>query len=80
MVDILPDSLENIMDLYRFALRWNVIYRYLVKQCALLAPRMNHRFPLLPVEEEGRLHDQPLCENFIESVCVYRSPGDQLPT
>ncbi len=30
------------------------------------------RFPLLPVEEEGRLHDPKLRENFIESVFVYR--------
>lgn len=29
-------------------------------------------FPLLPVEEEGRLHDLVLRENFIESVFVYR--------
>ena len=32
---------------------------------------MKH-FPLLPVEEEGRLHDLILRENFIESVFVYR--------
>jgi uncharacterized protein YbgA (DUF1722 family)/uncharacterized protein YbbK (DUF523 family) len=32
---------------------------------------MDH-FPLLPVEEEGRLHDLILRENFIESVFVYR--------
>lgn len=30
------------------------------------------RFPLLPVEEEGRLHDMILREHFIESVFVYR--------
>lgn len=30
------------------------------------------RFPLIPVEEEGRLHDMVLRENFIESVFVYR--------
>ena len=29
-------------------------------------------FPLLPVEEEGRLHDLPLRENFIERVFAYR--------
>jgi uncharacterized protein YbgA (DUF1722 family) len=29
------------------------------------------RFPLLPVEEEGRLHDLPLRENFIEKVFTY---------
>ena len=29
-------------------------------------------FPLLPVEEEGRLHDMKLRENFIESIFVYR--------
>ncbi len=32
---------------------------------------MDH-FPLLPVEEEGRLHDILLRENFIESIFVYR--------
>ena len=29
------------------------------------------RFPLLPVEEEGRLNDMPLRENFIERVFAY---------
>jgi uncharacterized protein YbgA (DUF1722 family) len=29
------------------------------------------RFPLLPVEEEGRLNDLPLRENFIERVFAY---------
>ncbi len=29
------------------------------------------RFPLLPLEEEGRLHDMPLRENFIERVFNY---------
>jgi uncharacterized protein YbgA (DUF1722 family) len=32
---------------------------------------MEH-FPLLPVEEEGRLHDSVLRENFIERVFVFR--------
>jgi uncharacterized protein YbgA (DUF1722 family)/uncharacterized protein YbbK (DUF523 family) len=30
-----------------------------------------NRFPLLPVEEEGRLNDMPLRENFIERVLAY---------
>jgi uncharacterized protein YbgA (DUF1722 family) len=30
------------------------------------------RFPLLPVEEEGRLHDLPSRENFVERVLCYR--------
>jgi uncharacterized protein YbgA (DUF1722 family) len=30
------------------------------------------KFPLLPVEEEGRLHDLPLRENFVERVFCYR--------
>ncbi len=30
------------------------------------------RFPLLPVEEEGRLHDLPLRENFVERIFCYR--------
>ncbi len=32
---------------------------------------MATRFPLLPLEEEGRLNDLGLCENFIERVFVY---------
>jgi len=32
---------------------------------------MMKRFPLLPLEEEGRLHDMRLRENFIERVFVY---------
>ncbi|WP_028580162.1 YbgA family protein [Desulfogranum japonicum] len=38
----------------------------------LFAQIFMDRFPLLPVEEEGRLHDLKLRENFIESVFVYR--------
>jgi uncharacterized protein YbgA (DUF1722 family)/uncharacterized protein YbbK (DUF523 family) len=30
-----------------------------------------NRFPLLPVEEEGRLNDMPLRENFVERVFAY---------
>jgi uncharacterized protein YbgA (DUF1722 family) len=30
-----------------------------------------NRFPLLPLEEEGRLDDMPLRENFIERVFAY---------
>jgi len=30
-----------------------------------------NRFPLLPLEEEGRLNDMPLRENFIERVFPY---------
>lgn len=38
----------------------------------LFARVFKDRFPLIPVEEEGRLHDMVLRENFIESVFVYR--------
>jgi uncharacterized protein YbgA (DUF1722 family)/uncharacterized protein YbbK (DUF523 family) len=38
----------------------------------LFARAFKDRFPLLPVEEEGRLHDIVLRENFIESVFVYK--------
>lgn len=38
----------------------------------LFARAFMERFPLIPVEEEGRLHDMVLRENFIESVFVYR--------
>lgn len=38
----------------------------------LFAKAFMERFPMLPVEEEGRLHDMILRENFIESVFVYK--------
>lgn len=38
----------------------------------LFARAFMERFPVLPVEEEGRLHDLVLRENFIESVFVYQ--------
>jgi uncharacterized protein YbgA (DUF1722 family)/uncharacterized protein YbbK (DUF523 family) len=37
----------------------------------LFAAAFMARFPLLPVEDEGRLHDPVLRENFIERVFVY---------
>ncbi len=38
----------------------------------IFARALMERFPLLPVEEEGRLHDLPLRENFVERVFSYR--------
>jgi len=38
----------------------------------IFARALTDRLPLLPVEEEGRLHDLPLRENFIERVFCYR--------
>jgi len=38
----------------------------------LFAHAFMKRFPLLPVEDEGRMHDPGLRENFIERVFVYR--------
>ena len=38
----------------------------------IFARVFKEHFPLLPVEEEGRLHDMKLRENFIESIFVYR--------
>ncbi|WP_372845762.1 YbgA family protein [Pontiella sp.] len=38
----------------------------------LFADAFMNRFPLLPVEEEGRLHDPALRENFIECVFALR--------
>jgi len=37
----------------------------------MFASRLLERFPLLPVEEEGRLRDHNLRENFIERVFAY---------
>ena len=38
----------------------------------IFARALMDRFPLLPVDEEGRLHDLPLRENFVERVFCYR--------
>jgi len=38
----------------------------------IFARTLMNRLPLLPVEEEGRLHDLPLRENFVERVFCYR--------
>jgi uncharacterized protein YbgA (DUF1722 family)/uncharacterized protein YbbK (DUF523 family) len=37
----------------------------------LFAAHLLRRFPLLPIEEEGRLHDARIRENFIERVFAY---------
>ncbi|MEX0805275.1 MAG: hypothetical protein WD688_18425 [Candidatus Binatia bacterium] len=37
----------------------------------LFATAIMERFPLMPVEEEGRLNDPVLRENFIERVFAY---------
>jgi uncharacterized protein YbgA (DUF1722 family)/uncharacterized protein YbbK (DUF523 family) len=44
----------------------------------LFAQELQRRFPLLPVEEEGRLNDPVLRENFIERVFAYRRWKDFL--
>jgi uncharacterized protein YbgA (DUF1722 family)/uncharacterized protein YbbK (DUF523 family) len=44
----------------------------------LFARALMDRFPLLPVEEEGRLNDPRLRENFIERVFAYRRWKDFL--
>lgn len=36
------------------------------------AREFTHRHPLLPVEEEGRLRDDKLCENFVARVYAFR--------
>ena len=42
----------------------------------LFASALLERFPLLPVEEEGRLSDPTLRENFIERIFAYRRLRD----
>jgi uncharacterized protein YbgA (DUF1722 family)/uncharacterized protein YbbK (DUF523 family) len=42
----------------------------------LYASALIERFPSLPVEEEGRLSDPALCENFIERVFAYHRLKD----
>jgi uncharacterized protein YbgA (DUF1722 family)/uncharacterized protein YbbK (DUF523 family) len=46
--------------------------RVLHKGVGLFAARLLARYPLLPVEEEGRLNDAVLRENFINRVYVYQ--------
>jgi uncharacterized protein YbbK (DUF523 family)/uncharacterized protein YbgA (DUF1722 family) len=41
----------------------------------LFAAALMHRFPHLPVEEEGRLHDPRLRENFVTRVFAYQRWG-----
>jgi len=38
----------------------------------IFAKAFQDRLPLLPVEDEGRLHDPALRENFIERIFVYK--------
>jgi uncharacterized protein YbbK (DUF523 family) len=42
------------------------------KGVGIFAGAFMKRFPLLPVEEDGRLHDPVLRKNFIERIVVYR--------
>lgn len=46
----------------------------------LFAAEFVRRFPLLPVEEEGRLHDARLRENFIDRVFCFRRWQEMLET
>lgn len=46
----------------------------------IFAKAFMDRFPLLPVEEDGRLHDPGLRENFIERVFAYKRWRDMVAT
>ena len=48
------------------------------KGVGLFARVFMHHFPQLPVEEDGRMHDPHLRENFIESVFVFKRWRDLL--
>lgn len=50
------------------------------KGVGLFAKAFMDHFPLIPVEEEGRLHDPKLRESFIESVFVFKRWRDSLKT
>lgn len=49
-----------------------------MKGVGVFARRFMERFPLLPVEDDGRLHDPSLRENFIERLFVMRDWRDFL--
>ncbi len=42
------------------------------KGVGIFARAFMNRFPLMPVEDEGRLNDAPLRENFIERIFLYK--------
>jgi uncharacterized protein YbgA (DUF1722 family)/uncharacterized protein YbbK (DUF523 family) len=44
----------------------------------IFATELIKAYPLLPVEEEGRLHDMPLRENFLQRVFTYKRWQDLL--
>jgi len=46
------------------------------KGVGIFAGAFMKHFPLLPVEEDGRLHDPVLRENFIERILVHRRLRD----
>lgn len=46
-------------------------YPFEQKSMGLFASALHTNFPLLPLEEEGRLHDPALCENFILRVYAH---------
>ncbi|HDQ44258.1 MAG TPA: DUF1722 domain-containing protein [bacterium] len=50
----------------------------IAKGSGVFAGLFMKKFPLLPVEDEGRLHDPALRENFIERLFVYRRWKDFL--
>lgn len=45
---------------------------YVGTRAGMFAEKVMDHFPMLPVEEDGRLHDITLRENFIEQIFVYR--------
>jgi uncharacterized protein YbgA (DUF1722 family)/uncharacterized protein YbbK (DUF523 family) len=51
-----------------------------LKGVGLFARVFMEHFPLLPVEDEGRLHDPALRENFIERIFIFRRWRDLLAT
>lgn len=48
-------------------------YPFEDKSQGLFARALQQRYPLLPLEEEGRLHDPGLCENFILRVYAHHN-------
>lgn len=50
------------------------------KGAGIFARMLMERFPLLPVEEDGRLHDAPLRENFIERIFTLKRWRDTVAT
>ena len=87
LIDGFKDKLHNFKDLDGYILMKNSPscgmerikiyqangYPHKDRGMGLFAAALKESYPLMPIEEEGRLHDPRLCENFILRVYAYHN-------